>query len=140
MSPRCPCRSAALTTQGKGTAGSPAEKTRGWGTAAACEPLTLARLRRREHGGGAVDRVREAEPLGDAGGDPDRPVGAGRDDPVDVARPCEPLDPGLVLGGDDRALGREGEAGRERVAVGGDHLEAPRRRRLEQPELGRPGA
>ena len=33
--PRCPCRSAALTTQGNGIAGSPGEKTRGCGTPAA---------------------------------------------------------------------------------------------------------
>ena len=87
-----------------------------------------------------VDRMRQAEPLRDAGRDADRPVGARRDDPVDRRGPREPLDPRLVLGGDDRPLVGQREAGRGRVAVGGDHVEAPGARRLEQAELRRAGA
>ena len=56
------------------------------------EPLALPRLRRREHGGGAVDRMRQPEPLRDARRDPDRPVGARRDQAVDGSGAGEPLD------------------------------------------------
>ncbi len=52
----------------------------------------------------------------------------------------EPLDPRLVLGRDHRALVREGEPGRERVAVDRDHREVAGRRGLEQAELRRAGA
>ena len=58
------------------------------------------------------DRMRQADPLGDPRGDPDRPVGARRDDAVDLARPREPVDRLLVLGRDDRALVGEREARR----------------------------
>ena len=84
--------------------------------------------------------MRQAEVLGDPRRDPDRPVGSGRDDPVDLARPGEPLDPRLVLGRDHRALVGEGESGRERVAVDRDHREVAGRRGLEQAELRRAGA
>ena len=84
--------------------------------------------------------MRQAEPLGDARRDADRPVGARRDDPVDLARPREPLDPRLVLGRDERPVVGEREAGRRGVAVGGDDVEAARPRRLEQAELRRAGA
>ena len=71
------------------------------------------------------------------GRDADRPVGARRDDPVDVAGPGQPVDRLLVLRRDDRALVREGEAGRLRVAVDRNHLDVrPAAGRLEQPELG----
>ena len=104
------------------------------------ESLALARLRRREHRGGAADRVRQAEVLGNPRRNPDRPVGPGRDDPVDLARPGEPLDPRLVLGRDHRALVRKGESGSERVPVDRDHREVAGRRGLEQAELRRAGA
>ena len=84
--------------------------------------------------------MRQAEPLGDARGDPDGPVGAGRDDPVDVLGAREPVDAGLVLGRDERALVRVGEAGRRRVAVDGDHEEAALARRAQEPDLRGPGA
>ena len=84
--------------------------------------------------------MRQAEALGDPRRDPDRPVGSRRDDPVDLARPGEPLDPRLVLGRDHRALVGEGEPGGERVAVDGDHREVAGRRGLEQAELRRAGA
>ena len=41
--------------------------------------------------------MRQHQPLGDARRDTDGPVGAGRDDPVDVLGPREPVDVGLVL-------------------------------------------
>ena len=47
----------------------------------------------------------------------------------------EPLDPRLVLRGDHRALVRKGEAGREWIAVDGDHRQVTRRSGLEQAEL-----
>ena len=99
------------------------------------EALALPRLRRRERGGRAVDRMRQAEPLGDARRDADRPVGAGRDDPVDVLGAGEPVDARLVLGRDERALVRVGEAGRRRVAVDRDHEEAALARRAQEPDL-----
>ena len=101
------------------------------------EPLALARLRRREHGRGAADRMRQAEVLGNPRRDPDGPVGSRRDDPVDLAGLRETLDPGLVLGRDHRALVGEGESGGERVAVDRDHREVAGRRGLEQAELRR---
>jgi hypothetical protein len=84
--------------------------------------------------------MRQAEVLGDPRRDPDGPVGSGRDDPVDLARLREPLDPGLVLGRDHRTLVGEGEPGGERVAVDRDHGQVAGRRGLEQAELGRAGA
>ena len=104
------------------------------------EPVALPRLRRRERRGGRVDRVRQRQPLGDARRDADRPVGARRDDPVDVLRPCEPVDAGLVLGRDDRALVRVREAGRRGVAVDGDHEEVALACGAQQPDLRGPRA
>ena len=107
------------------------------------EAVALARLRRRERGGGPVDRVRQRQPLGDARGDADRPVRARRDDPVDVLGPCEPVDAGLVLGRNDRPLVRVREAGRRGVAVDGDQRRDRARvrraaaRSAQAPRLGR---
>ena len=104
------------------------------------ERLALPRLRRGERAGARVDRVRQAEALGDARGDPDGPVGAGRDDPGDLAGAGEAVDALLVLGREHGALVGEGEADGLRVAVDGDHVEVGARPRgLEQAELGRAG-
>ena len=73
------------------------------------EALALAQLVRREHRRLRRDRVRQPGALGDPRRDADRPVGAGRDDPVDLERADEPLDRGLVLGREDAAA--VGEAG-----------------------------
>jgi hypothetical protein len=81
--------------------------------------------------------MRQAEVLGNPRRDPDGPVGSRRDDPVDLTRPRETLDPGLVLGRDHRALVGEGEPGGERVAIDRDHREVAGRRSLEQAELRR---
>jgi hypothetical protein len=104
------------------------------------EALPLPRFRRRQRRGGAVDRVRQRQPLGDACGDADGPVRARRDDPVHVLGPREPVDAGLVLGRDDRALVRIREPGCRRVAVDGDHEEIALARRAEQPDLRGPRA
>ena len=104
------------------------------------EALALPRLGRREHCRRAVDRVRHAEVLCDPGGDPDGPVGAGRDEPVHRAGASEPLDGLLVLGRDHGALGREGEARSERIAIDGDHRQIARTCSLEQAELRDSGA
>ena len=84
--------------------------------------------------------MRQAEALGDPSRDPDGPVGARRDDPVDLPGLRKALDPRLVLGRDHRALVGEGESGRERVPVDRDHREFANRRGLEQAELRRAGA
>ena len=82
--------------------------------------------------------MRDPHPLGDARRDADRPVRAGRDDPVDVTCAGEPLDAVLVLGRQHRSLVGEREADRQRIAVDGDHVQvAARPRGLEQTELGR---
>ena len=138
--PRWPWRSGALTTQGNAIAGSPAENVRGCEHPGGGEPLALPRLRGREHRRGAVDRMRQPEPLGDARRDPDRPVGAGRDDAVDGPGAGEALDALLVLGRDHGAFVRQREADGERVAVDGDHRQVAGRGRLEQAELRRAGA
>ena len=74
------------------------------------EPLALAQLVRREHGRRRRDRMRQPGALGDARGDADRPVGAGRDDPVDLERRRQALDRRLVLGREDAAAVGEAEA------------------------------
>ena len=104
------------------------------------EPLALALLVGGEHRGGGIERVRQAERVGDPGGDGDREVDPGRDHGVDPLGPREPVDPALVLGRDDRAPVGEAEAGRGRIPVDGDHVEPARAGGSEQAELGRPGA
>ena len=85
--------------------------------------------------------MRDPHPLGDPRRDPDRPIGTGRDDPVDRARAREPVDALLVLGGEDRPLVGERETRGKRVAVDCDDLElAAPARRLEEAELRRPRA
>jgi len=69
-----------------------------------------------------------------------RPVGARRDDPVDLERADEPLDRGLVLGREDAASVGEPEAGRARIAVDDGDPDPARAGRLEQAELSRPRA
>jgi hypothetical protein len=79
----------------------------------------------------------EPETRRDPRGDTDRPVGAGRHEPVDVSRPREALDPLLVLGGEYRPLVGERKPERLRVAVDGDHVQvAAGPGGLEQAELG----
>ena len=89
-----------------------------------------------------VDRVRQPHPLGDARRDPDRPVGAGRDDPVDALGLREPVDGRLVLGRDERPLvgvaRSPARPGRRSTAItkssrspgGAEEARAARRRRL----------
>ena len=105
-----------------------------------CERLPLPCLRGGDRAGARVDRVRQAEALGDACGDAHGPVGAGRDDPGDLAGAGEAVDALLVLGREDGALVRLGEADGLRVAVDGDHVEVGAcPRGLQQAELGRAG-
>jgi hypothetical protein len=104
------------------------------------QPFALPQLRRDDCAGRGVDRVRQAVTLGDARRDPDGPVRPGRDDPVDVLGLREPVDRGLVLARDDRALVGVPEAGRRGVAVGGDDEEPPLAGRSQEPELRRAGA
>ena len=104
------------------------------------ERLALPALRRGERAAPGVDRVRQADPVGDARRDPHRPVGARRDDPRHVAGAREAVDPLLVLRREHGALVGEREPDRARVAVDGDHVEVGARPRgLEQAELGRAG-
>jgi hypothetical protein len=85
--------------------------------------------------------MREADSLRDPGGDPDRPVRARRDEPVDLARAGEAVDGLLVLGGEDSAIVGQREADGLRVAVDSDHVQvATSPCGLEQAELGCPGA
>ena len=84
--------------------------------------------------------MRQAKPIGDAGRDPDGPVGAGRDQAVDVLGLGEPCDRLLVLGGDDRAPVGEREADGRGVTVGRDDEQVSRARGAEQPELRGPRA
>ena len=140
VSPFWPCRSGALTTTGPATSGTssspPTTHERGCGTPASREPLALAELVRRQDRRLGRDRVRQPSALGDPRGDADGPVGAGRDDPVDLERSDEPLDRGLVLGREDAAaVGEAGSPGapgsRSTTAV-----QTPRALRgLEQSEL-----
>ena len=104
------------------------------------EALALLDLRDRELRDLRRERVREREPLRDAGRDGDRPVDPGRDHAVDPLGLREPLDPRLVLGRDDRAAIREREAGRGGIAVDRDHEQVQRACGLEQPELRGAGA
>ena len=103
------------------------------------EPLALAELRGGQDGGGWVDRVRQGEPLGDPRGDRNRPVDAGRDDPVDALRRGEAVDLRLVLDGDDRPPVGEAKPRCGRIAVDGDDEVVPPSRGLEQAELAGPG-
>ena len=72
--------------------------------------------------------------------DADRPVGARRDQPVDVERADQPLDRRLVLGREHAAPVGEAEAGRRRIAVDDGEPEPAGARSLEQPELSRAAA
>ena len=99
------------------------------------QALPLPLLRGRERRRRRVDRVRQPHALRDSRRDDDRPVRARRDDPVHVLRAGEPVDTGLVLGRDDRALVRVGEAGRGRVAVDRDHEQITFACRAQEPDL-----
>jgi hypothetical protein len=107
------------------------------GDAGLREALALPELGGGEHGRGGRDRVREHLALGDAGGDRDRPVDAGRYQAVDPLRGGETVDLGLVLDGDDRAAVGEAKAGRRGVAVDGDDEEPAVAGGFEEPELPR---
>ena len=102
------------------------------------EGFPLTKLRRRERAGLGRDGMRDAEPLGDTRRDRDGPVDSRRDDPVDALGDGEPLDPRLVLRGDDRAAVRIAEARGSRIAIERDHVEPVPSCSREQPELGRP--
>jgi hypothetical protein len=77
---------------------------------------------------------------GDARGDGDGPVDAGRDDPVHFLRAGELADRRLVLHRDDRAPVGVLEADRGRIAVAGDDEEAPFPGGTMEPELRGPRA
>ena len=81
--------------------------------------------------------MRQAVALGDPCGDRDRPVDAGRDQPVDALRAGQTLDALLVLGRDDRPPVRVLEPGRGRVAIERDHEKTSLAGRREQAELSR---
>ncbi len=99
------------------------------------EPLALTELRRGRLRRRRVERMRDTEPGGDAGGDGDGEVDPRRDDAVDALRTGEAVDRRLVLDGHDRPPVGEAKAGRTRIAIDGDHVQAEVVRRLEQPEL-----
>ena len=84
--------------------------------------------------------MRKAEAFRNASRDGDGPVDAGRHDRLDALGHSEPLDRGLVLGGDESAPIRVAKAGRGSVAIDRDDEEAASPRRLEQAELRRSGA
>ena len=81
--------------------------------------------------------MRDAELGRHSGGDPDRPVDPGGNHAVDAFGGREPLDPPLVLGGDDRPPVGEGETERGGIAVDRDREEPALPRRLQQTKLGR---
>jgi hypothetical protein len=97
----------------------------------------LPRLRDGEAREGRLERVRNPDLRRHPRRDPDRPVDSRRDHAVDPLSTGQPLDPALVLGRDDRAAIGKGEAGRGRVAVDRDHVQAALARCLEQPQLRR---
>ena len=104
------------------------------------EPLALAQAGDGERGRLRLQRVRQAEPLRDAGRDADGVVGAGRDEPVDLLGAREPVDRRLVLDRHDRPPVGVAEPGGGRVAVGRDEGQAAAAGRGQDPELGRAGA
>ena len=110
------------------------------GNAAGGEPLALADLRDGRGGGLRIERVGDPVPIGDPRGDRDGPVAPGRDDPVDRLRAHQAVERLLVLRRDERPPIRVLEAGRERIAIAGDHEQAALARGPQQPELGRSGA
>jgi len=79
--------------------------------------------------------VRQACALRDPGSHRDGPVGAGRDDPIDLERASEPLDRRLVLGREDATAAGEAKARRTRIAIDDSGPDAARVRCLEQSEL-----
>ena len=99
------------------------------------EPFALLELGDSQSRGRPVDRMRQSHALGDARGDPDRPIDARRDDPLHPLGGRKALDTSLVLGRDDRPPVGEAESGRCRVAVERDHEEPPLARRSKEPEL-----
>ena len=131
VSPRCPWRSGALTTQG----GTGSSSSRGCGT-----PAAAKRSRWRDFvvasaavapsiGCGRPSRsaTRAATPTGQSA--------PGETIPSTFSRPGEAVDARLVLGRDERALVRVGEAGRRGVAVDGDHEEVALACRAQEPDL-----
>ena len=101
------------------------------------EALALPELRGRDRGGAGLEWMRQAKPLGDAGGDRHRPVDPGGDQPVDALGRREPFDARLVLGRDDRPPVGVAETGRRGIAVERDHEQPPLARGGQQAELGR---
>ena len=75
------------------------------------EALALPDPRGRDRRGRRRERMREAEPLRHARGDPDRRVRSGRRDAVDRLRLGQPVDRRLVVGWNQRPAVDEREAG-----------------------------
>ena len=111
------------------------------GNAVLGEPLPLPQLRGRDGGRCRRERMGNPHALGHPGCDADRPIGAGRDDAIDLPRTSEPVDALLVLRGENRTLVRKGEPGCTWVAVDCDDGEVvPPPCGLEEAELRRPRA
>jgi hypothetical protein len=82
----------------------------------------------------------QAETLGDSGSDADRPIRAGRNQPVDLERRGNPLDPRLVLGREQAAPVGMAKARGGGIAVDDGDPETSGARSFEQPELSRAAA
>ena len=136
VSPRWPCRSGALTTQGA-TGSSSSARLRDAGRG---EALALPRLGGRERRGRPSIGCGSPSRSATRAATPDGPVRAGRDDPVDVLGAREAVDRRLVLGRDERPLVRVREAGRGRIAIDRDHEEVALARGAQEPDLRRPRA
>ena len=142
-SPFWPWRSTGLTTPGSGSpsVGPGRQLPARLRDAVLVEQLALAMLQdgmsaRRPGSSGCGSPACAAMP----GGDRDRPVDPGRDDPVHLLGAGELADGRLVLDGDDRAAVGVLEADRGGVAVAGDDVEPPLPGGAVQPELRRPRA
>src|SRR5690348_9317373 len=112
----------------------------GLGEAGGGEALALPQLGHGERRRLRLQRMRDAEALRDPGGDPDRVIGAGRDEAVHLLRAREPVDRRLVLDRDDRPPVGVAEARRRRVAVGRDDRQPAPPGGGEDSELRRAGA
>src|SRR5262249_55301256 len=104
------------------------------------EAVALPLLQRRQRRGLGRHGMRQARTAPPAAGAARRPVPPGRSPPPPLPPPPPPLYPPLALAGDDPPPVRVAEAGRARVAVDRDHVDAELARRDEQSELRGPRA